>query len=158
LYHDLCLLQYAKENGQRSETGYFANPDFAPAHVGISLYDPSTQQYLYNYQADKFFVPASNTKLFACYAAMKNLGDSLVGLRYIDKGNGTIEAEGNGDASFLMSDFKNHPVYDFLKNKKEYYLPMPTGETMDWAQDGHGMIITVITWQKEVLCRSMAIL
>src|SRR6187402_3764820 len=52
------------------------------AHVGISIYDPATGKYWYNYQGDKYFVPASNTKLPTCYAAMKYLGDSLVGLRY----------------------------------------------------------------------------
>lgn len=122
-----CILVFAscsiqKKIAKEAKQDILTNPDFAPAHVGISIYDPSTQQYLYNYQADKFFVPASNTKLFACYAAMKNLGDSLVGLRYIDKGNGIIEAEGNGDASFLMGDFKDHPVYDFLKKQKRVLL------------------------------------
>src|SRR6188472_796045 len=47
------------------------------AHVGISIYDPATGKYWYNYQGDKYFVPASNTKLPTCYAAMKYLGDSL---------------------------------------------------------------------------------
>ena len=51
------------------------------AHVGISIYEPSTGKYWYNYQGDKYFVPASNTKIPTCYAAMKYLGDSLVGLR-----------------------------------------------------------------------------
>lgn len=126
-----CSMQ--KKIGKEAKKDILTNPDFAPAHVGISIYDPSTQQYLYNYQGDKFFVPASNTKLFACYAAMKNLGDSLVGLRYIDKGNGTIEAEGNGDASFLMADFKNHPVYDFLKKQKRVLLT-----DANWRENGLG--------------------
>jgi D-alanyl-D-alanine carboxypeptidase/D-alanyl-D-alanine-endopeptidase (penicillin-binding protein 4) len=127
LFPFCCIMIFAscsiqKKIAKEAKQDILTNPDFVPAHVGISLYDPSTQQYIYNYQGDKFFVPASNTKLFACYAAMKNLGDSLVGLRYIDKGNGIIEAEGNGDASFLMSDFKNHPVYDLLKKQKRVLL------------------------------------
>jgi D-alanyl-D-alanine carboxypeptidase/D-alanyl-D-alanine-endopeptidase (penicillin-binding protein 4) len=93
------------------------NPDFKSAHIGITLYDPATGQYIYDHQGDKFFVPASNTKLLTCYAAMKNLGDSLVGIRYVDKGNGTVEVEPNGDASFLHPDFPNQPVLDFLKKK-----------------------------------------
>jgi D-alanyl-D-alanine carboxypeptidase/D-alanyl-D-alanine-endopeptidase (penicillin-binding protein 4) len=93
------------------------NPDFKSAHIGITLYDPATGQYIYDHQGDKFFVPASNTKLLTCYAAMKNLGDSLVGIRYVDKGNGTVEIEPNGDASFLHPDFPNQPVLDFLKKK-----------------------------------------
>jgi D-alanyl-D-alanine carboxypeptidase/D-alanyl-D-alanine-endopeptidase (penicillin-binding protein 4) len=57
--------------------------DFAPAHVGISVYDPSINQYLYSYQDTKYFVPASNTKLFTCFAALKNLKDSLVAFEYL---------------------------------------------------------------------------
>src|SRR5688572_30171772 len=46
---------------------------FHHAHVGISLYDASNNKYIYTYQGDKYFVPASNTKLITCYAAMKYL-------------------------------------------------------------------------------------
>ena len=60
------------------------------AHVGISIFDPSTNKYLYNYQGDKYFVPASNIKLPTCYAAMKYLGDSLVGLRYQTLGDSSV--------------------------------------------------------------------
>ena len=87
-----------------------------PAHVGISIYDPSTKQYLYNYQGDKYFIPASNMKLFTCYAAMKNLGDSLVGLRYLIADKATaVFFQPTGDPTFLHSDFKSQPVVDFLK-------------------------------------------
>jgi D-alanyl-D-alanine carboxypeptidase/D-alanyl-D-alanine-endopeptidase (penicillin-binding protein 4) len=115
-----CSMQ--KHLAKEAKLDILSNADFIPAHVGISLYDPSTQQYLYNYQGDKFFVPASNTKLFTCYAAMKYLGDSLVGIRYVDKGNGTIELEPNGDPSFLHPDFVNQPVLDFLKKQKKILL------------------------------------
>ena len=115
-----CSMQ--KQIAKEAKRDILTNADFLPAHVGISLYDPSAQQYLYNYQADKFFVPASNTKLFSCYAAMKYLGDSLLGIRYVDKGNGTIEVEANGDPSFLHPNFKNHPVLDFLKKQNKILL------------------------------------
>ncbi len=115
-----CSMQ--KKIAKEARQDILTNADFLPAHVGISLYDPSTQQYLYNYQADKFFIPASNTKLFSCYAAMKYLGDSLLGIRYVDKGNGTIEVEANGDPSFLHPNFKTHPVLDFLKKQNKILL------------------------------------
>src|ERR1700683_4918266 len=51
------------------------------ASFGISLYDPARNSFLYNYQDEKYFVPASNTKLFSLYAGMKYLGDSLIGIR-----------------------------------------------------------------------------
>ena len=115
-----CSMQ--KQIAKEAKQDILTNAGFAPAHIGISLYDPATQQYLYNYQGDKMFVPASNTKLFTCYAAMKYLGDSLIGLRYVDKGNGTIEAEGNGDPSFLHPDFTNQPVFNLLKKQKTILL------------------------------------
>ena len=85
-------------------------------HIGISIYEPATNTYLYNYNATKYFVPASNTKLFTCYAGMKYLGDSLVGLRYDEQG-GAVMITGTGDPTFLHPDFKKQPVYDFLKSK-----------------------------------------
>ena len=44
-----------KQIAREAKKDIFSNPDFVPAHVGISLYDPATQQYLYNYQADKYY-------------------------------------------------------------------------------------------------------
>lgn len=84
------------------------------AHVGISLYDASAGKYLYNYQGNKYFVPASNTKLFTCYAAMKYLGDSLPGIGYFENDTAVFLVP-TGDPSLLHSDFKKHPVIDFLK-------------------------------------------
>lgn len=82
------------------------------AHVGISIFDPATNKYLYNYQGDKYFVPASNIKIPTCYAAMKYLGDSLVGLRYFKSDDYYLFP--TGDPTFLLPEYKNQPVFDFL--------------------------------------------
>lgn len=86
------------------------------AHIGISIYNPETGKYLYNYQGDKYFVPASNTKIPTCYAAMKYLGDSLVGLRYDINGNCTT-IQGTGDPTFLLPEYTNQPVLSFLNKQ-----------------------------------------
>ncbi|HSF45771.1 MAG TPA: D-alanyl-D-alanine carboxypeptidase, partial [Chitinophagaceae bacterium] len=52
------------------------------AHTGIAVYDPAEGKFLYTYQHDKYFVPASNTKILSCYAGMKYLGDKLAGVAY----------------------------------------------------------------------------
>ena len=88
------------------------------AHIGISIYDPETGKYLYNYQGDKYFVPASNTKIPTCYAAMKYLGDSLVGLRYSMENN-YLKLYPSGDPTFLHPDFNRQPVFDFLNGSKQ---------------------------------------
>ena len=85
------------------------------AHVGISVFDPSSNKYLYNYQGDKYFVPASNTKIPTCYAAMKYLGDSLVGLKVAEYKT-DLFLLGVGDPTLLHDDFKIQPVYNFLKS------------------------------------------
>ncbi len=99
-----------------------ADEQLATAQVGIALYDVAAKKYVYNYQAEKYFIPASNTKIMTCYAAMKYLGDSLVGLRYVDKGDGKIEIEPGGDPTLLQADFKQHPVFDFLKKQKQIII------------------------------------
>ncbi|MEO5890000.1 MAG: D-alanyl-D-alanine carboxypeptidase [Ferruginibacter sp.] len=88
-------------------------------HIGISIYEPATDQYWYNYNATKYFVPASNTKLFSLYAGMKYLGDSIIGLRYeIDK-DSNLRIQPTGDPSFLHPDFTSQPVFDFLQHFKK---------------------------------------
>src|SRR4249919_3170253 len=54
------------------------------AHIGIAVYDASSGKYIYEFQDDKYFTPASNTKLFSLYAGMKYLGDSLPGIQYLE--------------------------------------------------------------------------
>ena len=92
-------------------------------HIGISIYEPATDKYWYNYNADKYFIPASNTKLFTLYAGMKYLGDSLTGLAYQNFSDTAINVSGTGDPTFMHPDFKNQPVLDFLKAQhKTIYL------------------------------------
>lgn len=90
------------------------------AHVGISIFEPETGKYWFDHQGDKYFVPASNTKIPTCYAAMKYLGDSLIGIRYgITEENSCnqrlIVLQPSGDPTFLHKDYQQQPVYDFLK-------------------------------------------
>lgn len=90
-------------------------------HMGISIYEPATGKYWYNYNADHYFIPASNTKLFSLYAGMKYLGDSLTGAfystddMYFSGKTNQLRIIGNADPTFLHPDFKTHPLYDFLK-------------------------------------------
>ena len=84
------------------------------AYVGISIYEPATGKYWYNYNGDKYFVPASNIKLPTCYAAMKYLGDSLVGLEYsID--DSFLLFRGTGDPTLLHPDFKKQIILSFFE-------------------------------------------
>jgi D-alanyl-D-alanine carboxypeptidase/D-alanyl-D-alanine-endopeptidase (penicillin-binding protein 4) len=103
------------------------------AHVGISIYDPSANTYIYNYEGDKYFVPASNTKLFSLYAGMKYLGDSLVGIRYIERDTAILILP-SGDPTLLHPDFARQPVIDFLKNKNRHLYVSDAG----WKEQALG--------------------
>lgn len=86
------------------------------AHTGIAIYDPVKQKLIYNYQADKYFTPASNIKIISLYAGLKYLGDSLPALKY----NETVDSvfiQPMGDPTFLHPDFPNQPVFSFLKKQ-----------------------------------------
>jgi D-alanyl-D-alanine carboxypeptidase/D-alanyl-D-alanine-endopeptidase (penicillin-binding protein 4) len=103
------------------------------ANIGISIYDPATNNYLYNHNGEKYFVPASNTKLLTCYAAMKYLGDSIIGLKYFENDT-ALFVQGTADPSFLLDEFKQQPVNDFLKNnKKTIYL-----NSTNWKEERWG--------------------
>jgi len=108
-----CTASYKIKRAAKKDI--LQNETFTSAHTGISIYEPATGKYWYNYQGNKYFVPASNTKLFTCYAAMKYLGDSITGLKYRDT-NDTLFIMPVGDPTFLGAEFTNQPVYDFLKN------------------------------------------
>jgi D-alanyl-D-alanine carboxypeptidase/D-alanyl-D-alanine-endopeptidase (penicillin-binding protein 4) len=105
----------SKQIAQSAKTDVLSVPAIHNAHIGISIFEPATNKYWFNYQGDQYFVPASNTKLPTCYAAMKYLGDSLVGLRYSVKSDSVIVISGTGDPTFLHPDFRNQSVYNFLK-------------------------------------------
>ena len=93
----------------------FADSALASAHVGISIYQPKNEKYLYQHDGDKLFVPASNVKIATCFAAMKYLGKSLPGIRYNISGE-IVYIQPTGDPTFLHPDFSQHRVYDFLKH------------------------------------------
>jgi serine-type D-Ala-D-Ala carboxypeptidase/endopeptidase (penicillin-binding protein 4) len=94
----------------------------AGAHVGISIYDPQTRRYVYEYQPHKYFVPASNIKIVTTYVAMKYLKHLLTGIRYYENDT-AVYLVPTGDPTLLHRDFTNQPVIDFLKSvTKKIYI------------------------------------
>jgi len=84
-------------------------------HVGFYLYDIATKKVKVDYNGAKYFVPASNTKIFTLYASLKLLGDSISSLKYITRGDSLI-FQGLGDPSFLYKNvFDNGRTFNFLK-------------------------------------------
>lgn len=115
-----CSVQ--KQIARSAKENVLDAPALHTAHVGISIYEPETNRYWFDYQGDKYFVPASNIKIPTCYAAMKYLGDSLVGLKYgIAEENGwkerVVVIQPTGDPTFLHPDFTTQRSFEFLWQK-----------------------------------------
>jgi D-alanyl-D-alanine carboxypeptidase/D-alanyl-D-alanine-endopeptidase (penicillin-binding protein 4) len=83
-------------------------------HIGFYLKDYKSQKVLVDYRSDKYFTPASNTKIFTFYTSLCLLGDSIPSIRYFYKSDSLI-FQGLGDPSFLYKNtFHNSRTYDFL--------------------------------------------
>ncbi len=143
----LCLIHNRSANAQSALPEnpqlqqFLHTKELNTAHVGVYVYDDSSKKVIADYQSDKYFVPASNTKLFTLYAGMKYLGDSLVGIQYIQTDSEMIVLP-SGDPSLLHPDFLSQPVVDFLKktHKKISILPLGWHETAlgpGWSWDDY---------------------
>ena len=92
---------------------------FNNSFTGFALYDPEEKKMIYEYDADKYFTPASNTKIFTLYASLEILRDSIPALKYIIK-NDSLIFWGTGDPSFLHPKLTdNQQVISFLQSRKE---------------------------------------
>lgn len=115
----------SKKIDKTAKTGILKDPAFVPAFTGISIYEPARGKYWYNHLEDKYFVPASNTKIVSIYAAMKHLGDSIEGIKYRVINDSTVVIRSTGDPTFLHPDYENQPVFDFLKKFKNIQIERP---------------------------------
>ena len=129
----LCgLLFYINSNAQNNQD---LNQQLQQSNVlnkhyyGFTLYDVDENKFVFGYNEDKHFTPASNTKVFTLLASLKLIGDSIPGLAYVERGDSLI-FWGTGDPTFLHARLNNNHVFTFLKNsnKKLFYAPSSTQE------------------------------
>ncbi|MDZ7719265.1 MAG: D-alanyl-D-alanine carboxypeptidase/D-alanyl-D-alanine-endopeptidase [Balneolaceae bacterium] len=111
---------------------------FSANITGFVLYDPKTDSTLYSLNGNKYFTPASNTKLFTFYAGLKTLPDTLRALEYVVQGDSLI-FWGTADPSFLHREYGSDTVYEFLKNRPEdlyysdsHFQDKPLGAGWSW--------------------------
>ena len=136
-----CAVFKNKYNRDLINKSILGSELFASHFTGFTLYDPVADEYIYSINGDKYFTPASNTKLFTFYSALKLMNDSVPALKYIISGDSLI-FWGTGDPTFLHPDFPDQPVFEFLKtsDRKLFYA---TGNFQDkpfgsgWAWDDY---------------------
>lgn len=120
---------------------------FDQGFAGLAIYDPVEKEMLYTYNADKYFTPASNTKLLTFYAGLTVLGDSVPALKYHISGDSLI-FRGTGDPSLLNPDLPSSKIMDFLRYRREclfYEVPgyVETYFGPGWSWDDYDSYYTV---------------
>jgi len=92
--------------------------------VGFALYNMEEKKMIFQKDADKYFTPASNTKLYTFYASLKMLPELIPALKYVER-NDSLIFWGTGDPSFLQFAVKDKSAYNFLQasNKKLFFAP-----------------------------------
>ena len=107
------------------------------AHVGIYLYDAGKSKDIYRYQSDKYFIPASNTKIFTLYAGLRSLGDSIPGMRFRETAD-TFFIIPTGDPTLLHPDFPSQPVVSRLQKMTKPIVLELTGDSIQPYGKGWG--------------------
>lgn len=106
---------------------------------GLIIYDLDADSLIYNYNEDKYFVAASNTKLFTMYTCIRVLKDSIPALKYSESDTSFV-FWGTADPTFLHPYFADTTTLQFInkrsKNKKlifaEYDQLSPYGKGWMW--------------------------
>lgn len=89
--------------------------------TGLLVLNPKTNDTIFNYNANKYFTPASNTKIFTLYTAMQILPEKIPAFKYrIDKD--TITIQGTGDPTFLHPFFQDSTALKMAQNFKKVNL------------------------------------
>lgn len=90
-------------------------------HLGVSVYDFDEKRKIVEWQDDRHFNPASNTKIYTLYACLHAMKDSLPGLAYRIVGD-SLYFTGTGDPSFLHPEIPRSRVFEFLRNTDKYLV------------------------------------
>ena len=88
---------------------------FKNSFMGFVLYDVNNSKTKLDFNGDKLFTPASNTKIFTFYTALNILGDSIPVISYNTRGD-TLYLRGTGNPLFANYDYSNDysQVYDLI--------------------------------------------
>lgn len=110
------MVKLSRNIDQKLATSFFDNQ-----FTGIYIYDVAADKVLYNYNADKYFTPASNTKIFTLFTGLEMLPDSIPAFKYaVNKDTLTIQS--TGDPTFLHPFFKDSTALKLAKKYKKVHL------------------------------------
>ena len=111
---------------QLNWTKSFRKSPLSQQSSGVLIQELSTGKVVFSHQADRYFMPASNTKLATFLMAKYFLGDSIPSFAYVEKRD-SLFFWGTGDPTQLNPSYKNASLIDYLSksNKVLVYCAPP---------------------------------
>jgi len=100
----------SKEITKKIETSFYDNQ-----FTGLLVVNPKTGDTIYNHNADKYFTPASNTKIFTLYTALNLLSEQIPAFKYHIEAD-TIYMQGTGNPAFLHTYFNDSTALKMASN------------------------------------------
>ncbi len=120
------------------------SPVFNQHFTGFYLYNPLSEKAIISYNSDKYFTPASNTKVLTFLTSLHILEDSLDIIKYGYIGKDSLIFRGTGYPMSLNSEALNDTILiDFLRHRKEKIFYCEDNFQMErfgsgWAWDDAG--------------------
>ena len=136
-----CVTTKLKLDKVPLEKHFKINPVFAESHSGLVVYDLEKDKVIYDYNGQRHFTPASNTKLLTYFAAISMLADSIPALMYCQSKD-TLYFTGTSDPTFLYKPFDYGKTVDFLLENEQTLVYIPRAMADDrfgpgWAWDDY---------------------
>ena len=108
-----CAGSRIRVDGARLEKYLSDREEKQQDFCGFVLKDPESGKTIYNHHGERYFTPASNTKILTLYASKKMIGDSLPSV-VTRVSEDTLFFSGTGDPTILHPGFTYQPAFDYL--------------------------------------------
>ena len=108
-----CKSAKVTKHLQKSMASRFYENQF----TGFMVYNPRTKDTVFNHNAERYFTPASNTKIFTLFTGLHYLPEKIPAFKYAVVQD-TLIVKGTGDPSFLHPYFQDSTALNFMKNYK----------------------------------------
>ncbi len=120
---------------QEAVDAALADPTAQKAFIGVLIVDAETKQPIYELNADRYFTPASNTKLFTTTLAMSLLGPDYR-FRTTIETHGTLDSAGRLSGDLVLAgrgdpDFSNRRIPYDAANPIDGDSDKPLAELVD---------------------------
>lgn len=135
-------------------------PQYQRGRLGILIETLSSKQVLYSRDRDRYFIPASNTKILTTAAALLKFGSQYrIRTSVYDNGNDIISIVGKGDPSLtniqlnnLAKQLKNRGIkqINLLIGDDRYFTGSPVNSSWQWedVQAGYGAPINSLIYNQ----------